>query len=184
MDLMQTILQAQNGRAVDELGQNLGLDRTQTMAAIQGLLPALTGGLARNVAQPGGLESLASALTRGSHTRYLEQPSQVAQPDAIADGNGILGHLLGSKDVSRQVATRTSAETGIGADVLKKMLPMLATLAMGALSQRAPRGDGGNVQLGPSGGGGLLDMLGPMLGGGQAGGGMLDDVLGGLFGRK
>jgi hypothetical protein len=48
-----------------------------------------------------------------------------------ADGNGILGHILGSKDVSRQVAAQASARTGIGADVLKKMLPLVATLAMG-----------------------------------------------------
>ncbi len=57
--------------------------------------------------------------------------------DTITDGNGILGHLFGSKDVSRNVATRASANTGIGADILKKMLPMVASLAMGALSQKA-----------------------------------------------
>ena len=112
----------------------------------------------------------------------------------MQDGNGILGHLFGSKDVSRQVAAGASAQTGIGADVLKKMLPMLASLAMGALAQRATRAPGGNVQLNPSSGGGLMDMLGPLLGGGGGGlggmfgcnqpaGGGLGDLLGGLFKR-
>ena len=140
--------------------------------------------MAKNAVQPGGLQSLEAALTRGGHSRYLEQPSQLAQPDAILDGNGILGHIFGSKDVSRQVASGAAAQTGIGADVLKKMLPMLASLAMAALAQRATRSSSGNVQLGPdAGGGGLLDMLGPMLGGGggQAGGNILGDLLGGLF---
>ena len=192
MDLLQTILNAQDGRAVDDLGQNLGLDRNQTISAIQGLMPALAGAMATNAAQPGGLESLEAALSRGTHSRYLENPAQLADPNTIQDGNGILGHLFGSKDVSRQVASGASARTGIGADVLKKMLPMLASLAMGALAQRASRSSTGNVQLGPAtgSGGGLMDMLGPLLGGGggglggmlggQSGGGM-GDLLGGLF---
>ena len=194
MDLLQTILNAKEGRAVDDIGQSLGLNRDQTMSAIQGLMPALAGAMATNAAKPGGLESLESALTRGGHSRYLEDPSQVAHPDAIQDGNGILGHLFGSKDVSRQVASGAAAQTGIGPDVLKKMLPMLASLAMGALATRATRSSAGNVQLNPSSGGGLMDMLGPLLGGGggglggllggggtQPGGGGLGDLLGGLF---
>ena len=187
MDLLQTILNAQNGRAVDDLGQNLGLDRTQTVSAIQGLMPALAGAMATNAAQPGGLESLEAALSGGAHSRYLDNPSQLAQPDAIQDGNGILGHLFGSKEVSRQVASGASASTGIGADVLKKMLPMLASLAMGALAQRATRSSTGNVQLSPSAGsgGGLMDMLGPLLGGGGGGlGGALGGMLGGQPGNQ
>ena len=192
MDLLQTILNEQNGRAVDDLGQQLGLDRTQTVSAIQGLLPALAGAMATNTAQPGGLESLEAALTRGGHGRYLDDPTQLARPEAIQDGNGILGHLFGSKEVSRQVASGASAQTGIGADVLKKMLPMVASLAMAALARRATRSTTGGVQLNPSsGGGGLMDMLGPLLGGGGGGGlggmlggqqgGGLGDLLGGLF---
>ncbi len=182
MDLLQTILNAQGGRAVDQVGQQLGLDRNQTMAAIQGLLPALAGGLAKNTSQPGGLESLEAALTRGQHTRYLDNPGTLAEPDAIQEGNGILGHLFGSKDVSRQVASSVSSQTGLGVDVLKKMLPMVASLAMGALAQRAARTPSGNVQLGQDrGAGGLFDMLGPLLGGGQGAGGVLGGILGSMF---
>jgi len=182
MDLLQTILHAQDGRAIDQVGQQVGLDRNQTMAAIQGLLPALAGGLAKNASQPGGLESLESALTRGDHTRYLDNPTALVQPEAVQDGNGILGHLLGSKDVSRQVASNVSTQTGIGVDVLKKMLPMVASLAMGALAQRAARTPSGSVQLGQDrGGASLFDLLGPLLGGGQNAGGVLGGLLGSLF---
>ena len=183
MDLLQTILNAKDGRAVDDLGRNLGLDRDQTVSAIQGLMPALAGAMATNAARPGGLESLEAALARGGHARYLDDPLQVAQPEGVLDGNGILGHLFGSKDVSRQVASGAAAQTGIGADILKRMLPMLASLAMGALAQRARRSSAGQIQLNPpSGGGGLMDMLGPLLSG-RGGGGGVGDLLGGLFRR-
>jgi hypothetical protein len=182
MDLLQTILSAQNGQAVDQIGRQLGLDRSQTMSAIEQLLPALAGGVARNAASPDGLASLEAALTGGGHSRYLDNPMALGQPDAIQDGNGILGHIFGSKDVSRQVAANASAQTGIGADILKKMLPMLASVAMAAMAQRASRTANGQVTLGPSSGGGLFDLLGPLLGGGKPGGGGLGDVLGSIGG--
>jgi len=186
MDLLQTILNAQGGQTVDQLGGQLGLNRAQTVSAIESLLPALAGGLAQNVSQPGGLESLQSALMNGSHQRYVDDPSALADPTTIQDGNGILGHVLGSKDVSRQLAANAAAQTGIGSDVLKRMLPMLASVAMGVMAQRAmSRNAGGAGQS--AGGGGLMDVLGPMLGGAQTGnagglGGLLGS-LGGLFRR-
>ena len=42
-----------------------------------------------------------------------------------------LAILFGSKDVSRAVAGHAAKQTGIGADVLKKMLPMVAAMAHG-----------------------------------------------------
>ena len=61
----------------------------------------------------------------------------------VSEGNAILGHILGSKDVSRSVASNAASVTGIGEDTLKKMLPVLATLAMAALSrQTASAGTG------------------------------------------
>jgi hypothetical protein len=175
MDLLQTILNAQGGQAVDQLGQHVGLDRDQTVSALQHLLPALAGGIAHNASQPGGLDSLLGALSGGGHQEYLNNPASLA--GATDDGNGILGHVLGSKDVSRQVASAASAQTGIGADVLKKMLPLVASLAMAALSQRASSSSF-NPSSAQIGGGGLLDMLGPLLGG--AGGG--NSAAGGLMG--
>ena len=111
MDLLQTVLNARDGNAVAELGRNFGLDQGQTAAAVGQLVPALAAGLSRNTAQPGGLDSLIAALAGGTHERYLEDPSAVAGIGAVQEGNGILGHILGSKDVSRQVAARASAQS-------------------------------------------------------------------------
>jgi hypothetical protein len=179
MDLLQSILNANNGQVVDELGRNLGLEPTQTVSAIESLLPALAGGLARNSSQPSGLESLIGALTGGRHQQYVDQPSILSTANSIQDGNGILGHILGSKDVSRQVAARASAKTGIGADVLKQMLPMLAAAAMGVMSRQASQSAAGAPPAGhrQAAGGGLMDMLTPMLDRDRDGS-MLDDVLG------
>ena len=176
MDLLNMLLNQGGGQAVREIGQNFGLDESQATSAISGLLPALVQGLSRNTSTEGGLESLMGALAGGQHQRYLEDPSILSQEGSIQDGNGILGHIFGSKEVSRQVAQRASERTGIGADILKKMLPMVAALAMGALSRQT----GGATQpaaMGGQSGGGLTDLLGSFLDSNRDGS-IFDDVLG------
>ncbi|MDZ7637928.1 MAG: DUF937 domain-containing protein [Bryobacterales bacterium] len=181
MDLLQMILNAQGGNAVSNLGERFGLSQEQTASAVGSLLPALMGGMQKNVEQQGGLDSLLGALSGGHHQRYVEDPDAIRGEQPVAEGNGILGHLLGSKDVSRQVASAASARTGVGSDVLKQMLPIVASMMMGAMSKQT--GGGRTAAASAGGGGGILDMLTPMLdrdGDGSA----LDDVagmLGGFF---
>jgi hypothetical protein len=180
MNMLDILTSAGNGAAVRQIGSQLGLSEAQTASALSAVLPALAGGVQRTAQTPDGLAGLAAALSSGRHQQYIENPSLLAEESSIADGNGILGHILGSKDVSRQVATQASAATGIGADVLKRMLPMVAALLMGGLSQR-------NMQSGsPLGtqaaGGGLIGMLGGLLDQNKDGS-VLDDLTG-MMGRK
>ncbi len=140
MNLMETILGASNGGAVQELARNFNLDGNQAKSAVGALLPALTRGMKQNASSPDGIQGLIGALKKGNHARYIENPSQLSDAAAIADGNGILGHLLGSKDVSRQVAAQASAQTGVDTGILKKMLPMVAAMAMGSMSKQTNQG--------------------------------------------
>jgi hypothetical protein len=182
MNMLDEILGAQDGAAVRQIGSQLGLPQDQTSAALGALVPALAAGLQRNVQSAEGLESLLGALAGGGHSQYLDNPATLSQPDAVTDGNGILGHVFGSKDVSRQVASRAAEQTGLGQDVLRRMLPMAATLVMGALARQASTSMASpTAALGGSAGGGLLGMLGATLDQNRDGS-MLDDVIG-ILGR-
>jgi hypothetical protein len=154
------------GAGVAQLAGQFGLNTDQAQKVIGQLLPALGQGVQRNVSQAGGLESLTKGLAKGNHQRYLDNPAELL--GAADEGNAILGHILGSKDVSRNVAAHAASETGVDAGLIKKMLPMVAAMAMGALSKQT----NGGKQL-ESGG---ADLLGSLLGGG-AGGTDLGDVL-------
>ena len=177
MDLLSMILNAGGGGAVRQLSQNYGLSENQTTSAISNLLPALGLGLARNTKKPGGLESLIGALSSGGHQRYVDNVESLNDEGTIQDGNGILGHILGSKEISRQVAGHASSKTGIGADVLKKMLPVVAAMAMGALSKRQGSASGLQALGSGSGQGGLMGTLGQFLDADKDGS-VVDDVLG------
>jgi hypothetical protein len=175
VNILEAVLNAQGGTAVNEAGRSVGLSGDQTSAALSALVPALAAGLQRNASQPGGLESLLGALSGGGHTRYVDDPSTLGVQDAVSEGNAILGHILGSKDVSRAVASQAAAQTGLGEDVLKKLLPVAASLVMGSLAKQQ-LGQGAAAS-GMSSGGGLLGMLTPLVDQNRDGS-MLDDILG------
>lgn len=186
MDILQAILGAQGGGATQQLGEQFGLDQSQVTAALGALVPALAAGFQNNMSTPQGLDGLTAALSGGRHQQYVEDAGMLGSADTIADGNGILGHVFGSKDVSRAVASQASAQTGIGQDVLKSMLPVVAAMMMGTMAKRvsqpqaAAAGFGGTA-AGLGGGGGLLGMLTPMLDSNRDGS-IIDDVAG-LIGR-
>ena len=174
MNVLDAIVSAQNGAAVSRLGSQVGLAPDETTAALSALMPALAAGFQRNIQSQGGLESLMSALASGNHGQYLDNPASLGDPSAVADGNGILGHLLGSEEVSREVATRAAAQTGLSADVLKRMLPLAATLMMGAFSKQSGSASSLGAGVGGS-GGGIAAMLSPLLDQNRDGS-IMDDV--------
>jgi len=98
---------------VQQLGQQFGLSESQASTALGALLPALAAGVQRNASSASGLEALMGALGGGQHQRYVDDVQALGRDDTVADGNGILGHIFGSKDVSREVARRASEQTGV-----------------------------------------------------------------------
>lgn len=181
MNLLETILNAQNGAVVRQMASRFQLDEGQAKSAMGALIPALGRGLGNNASSSAGLDGLIGALTRGQHSRYLDDPSALDRPEAVVEGNGILGHVFGSKDVSRQVASRAAEQSGVDSGILKQMLPMLASAAMGALSQKgfggAAAGGGANALSSAGQGGGIGDLLTSFLDADKDGS-AIDDILG------
>jgi hypothetical protein len=163
MGLLDSILETAGGSdAIGQIAKQLGVPEGIAKQAAGALSPALARGLQRNASKPGGLDSLMGALQKGNHQRYVDEPQKLGEEDTIADGNAILGHIFGSKDVSRNVAGSAAKETGIDAGVLKKMLPMLGAVAMGSLSKQTGGGQLGAL-TGSGGPGGALGALSGLL---------------------
>ncbi len=184
-------------QAVEDMAARVGLSPEQTQAAMAALMPAVAGGLANKV-QNEGPAALDAAAAPASGVVAGEGAASDA---AVAHGGGLLGSLFGGHAETNAVADHAAAATGIDASKLAALLPMVATLAAGAL------GHAGNVPgegVAPGGepqGGGLGGMLGGLMnqiGGGQqgtpggaaavlqsmlagGGGNALEGILGGLF---
>ncbi len=185
MNILDSIMNAGNGAAVRQIGSQVGLDEAQTGAALSALVPALSAGVRQNLQTPDGLSGLLGALSAGNHQRYVDSPTALGDAETVAEGNGILGHILGSKEVSRRVASETAAQTGLRPEVMKRLLPLVATLVMGALSRHASAVGASSLTT-EAGSGGLLDMLGGALDSNKDGS-ALDDItgmIGRTFGRS
>ena len=161
MGLADMLLNTHGGGATELLAQRFGISPEQAASAVSALVPALASGLQQKTTNEGGLQWLLGALAGGREQQYVEDHQALDRPGTIADGNAILGHLLGSKDVSRQVASRAAAQTGLGVDLLKRMLPVVAAMAMGAIGKDMA----GQLGQDAPAEGGILATLGSLFGG-------------------
>lgn len=153
LPLFDMLANAQNGNAVAQMARQFGLSQQQAQEALAALMPAFSQGLKRNTANPYDLGNFLNALASGQHARYFEDASAAFSPQGVQEGNGILGHLFGSKELSRAVAAQAAQATGIAQQTLQQMLPALAAMIMGGLFKQS------TGQLGAAGFGGQGNPL-------------------------
>lgn len=167
MNLLDLLDSAGGQKSLGSLASNLGLDASTTNNLVGALAPALMGAMQKQTSSQDGLDGLKNALQNGKHQEYLSNPDSMSSPATVQDGNNILGHILGSKDVSRNVAAQAAESTGIDASLIKKALPLIASLAMGAMSKSSNAGQSLDSSS-------TSDLLGSLMGGDGVD---MDDVL-------
>jgi hypothetical protein len=107
------MFQAQGEAGLQAMAQQFGLTNEQTARAFEALMPALTLGLQRSV-----------GMDPSSFTRMFGLPG-AARPTA-PQGLDALGQMFGSAQLMQAVLRQASATSGVGAQVLRQMLPMMA----------------------------------------------------------
>lgn len=169
---------------VADIASKLGADEGEVSAAIKTLVPALVGGVAENV-QADNIDSsdLESAVSAQGASGLLDGGVSVDQVDA-SEGNQIVSKIFGGND-SNQVASALAGTGAGGGDLIKKLLPILAPIVLAYIGKQfaqknaAPAGE---AQAQASGGGGLGDILGSILGGATGGGAAANNPLGSILG--
>lgn len=175
MNLSQVL---QQSGVIDSMARELNIDPATAKVATGALLPAIVAGLGRTTTQAapagGGLGDILGGIVGGSGGGaaagglgglggiLLDQVLQ-QDPTPTQAGNDILGQIFGSKDVSRGVADEVAGSTGIPADVIKKMLPILAMAVVGYMMNKGQGGGTSSASAESSGGGVLGGALGGVL---------------------
>ena len=131
LPLFDMLTKAQGGNAVEEMGKQFGLAQEQMQQAMAALMPAFSTGLKRSVTNPYDFSALMTAAASGNYAQYFEDLTKAFSPKGIADGNNVLALIFGSKDVSRAVAAQAEQMSGIGQDIFKQMMPVVANTVMG-----------------------------------------------------
>lgn len=141
MSLLDSLLSQVGGDSLKELSRSIGSDEGSTQKAVGAALPMLLGALTKSAKSENGAAALSAALERDHDGGILDDLSGYFQGKAsgkAADGQGILQHLLGSKQSALE--SGLSKSTGVDQGSIAKLLPQLAPLVMGALGQQKKQG--------------------------------------------
>ncbi len=181
MDLSELLSGPIGQTVINNVSRQLGMDEGEAARAVGVALPAILGGLQRNVQSQQGAQSLDSALGDDRHDgSLLENLGSLLGGNAqlvSQDGSKILGHIFG--DSKPAVEQGISQKTGISLQKIGPLLALLAPIVMAYLGKEK-RQTNTNA-------GGLGDLLGGLLGGGQSqrrSGGGLMDMVGGLLDKN
>lgn len=195
-DLDSILSSAFGGQLVSILAQRFGLSEEQIEGAIKALAPALAIGLNRAAEEPEAFQKTLGALEAHNRYSFFDEPDAAHGDDSVEMGRDLVTHLFGSQAETGQILQAAARESGVRADILSQLLPILASILMSGLTKSInEKGLGGVLgQLANS--GALGPLLEQILGGGApapqpaprggpsggAVGGGLGGLLGGLLG--
>ena len=157
------------------LGAKYGITPQAALGAMTSLLPTLAGGIEANTLTRDGVADLMDAMSSGHHQNIIDNPALIGHPDTVADGNGIIGHLLGASGLPQSTLQSAANQAGVPASLMSGMAPAIAVFLIGYLFRNSG-GMLGNIlssAMGGGGGGMSMPQVPPMGGGVRAGGGMM-----------
>lgn len=144
-------------------GDQMGLDKNSTSAALGTAIPLILGAMKNNASSSQGSEQLLSALDNSRHSNgsMLDNLGSILgggtiDQDVMDDGGKILGHLFGGQEGN--AANTLSKSSGIDAGSAMNLLKVAAPFIMSYLAKQKKQNNISDQ-------GGLGDLLGSMLGG-------------------
>jgi len=155
--------------------QYLGNGKEQTGSALSAVLPLMLGAIKNNASSSDGAAGILSALSNDKHDGSIlnNLGDTLGSQESIQDGANILGHIFGGKE--QNVALAVSAKSGLDMGKSMDLLKMAAPVIMGFLGKQSRQNNIADS-------GGLDDLLGGLLGGGnqaQEGQSMITKILDG-----
>lgn len=170
--LLEMLMGQKNQSNLSDIMSQFGLNEEQARQAVGSLLPGVTKGIQQQASAKNS--TILDQIANAQQQQYLDDDNQrLYDQQAIEGGNSILGQILGSKQASRELAGQAAQQTGLDSSILKKLLPMVASMAMGAMGKQASSQGLQQNQ------GGIIDLVSSMLGGSQSqnDGFGLDDIM-------
>lgn len=137
MNLLDLIMNDSGDQVVGQLAKRAGVPETEISNILAQAVPAVSRGMKSKMSDENGLSSIMDILKDKQPERYVEKPEELATDNSVIDdGNSILNQIFGNKDTSREVASRVATKAGSSSGVVKMLLPIIASLAMGAFSKK------------------------------------------------
>ncbi len=164
MGLIDILLDSSRGELVDKVAKETGSDPDRAKDLLATLGSAMLGQIKGRIERPDiDSSDLEKLIQESKYAQMVEKPEiRLEDLQRRKEGDEILSHITGSKEVSREVAAHVAEKTGFDTSIIKKLLPMIAPLIIGSLG-KGMLGDmlRGSTSSGTreSGSSGLINML-------------------------
>lgn len=135
MQITNIVENAQAGELPAHLAQSFGITFDQATKAAAQVMKELAFAFEKRTISRGGLADVVELLGDGSAGRAFYDASNLTGQSTRQAGDHILDVLVGDKHQSRGIAQRVARETGVSADVVKGMLPVVASAMVGGLQR-------------------------------------------------
>ncbi|WP_156297426.1 DUF937 domain-containing protein [Mycobacterium paragordonae] len=180
-----------------DIATKLGADQGEVDKAVHTLVPVLLSGLQHTSQDPEHASKIEDAASGHAARGLLDAGVGVDHVDEN-DGHQAVATLFGGKDTN-EVATALAGGGAGNSELLKQLLPIILPIVLAYIGKQLNSGGAAETPASQqrSSGGGLGDILGSILGGGNdkslggilgsvlgGKGGGLGDILGGLLGGK
>jgi hypothetical protein len=189
---MEEFMSSLGPEVSNQLSANLGIEKNAAQQMLPQIAPMILGGLKRQKDNYGGEERVDHILNKYGSADVLDNlgdffANQVQ--DQKADPK--LGGLLG--DSGTQATNMLSEQFNLSGSTASKIIPMLAPIILGFLTQKRDQGGAGSTGIASildrDGDGSILDDVAEMFlqgssGRSRGGGGLLGGLLGSLLGRR
>ncbi len=138
MSLMDQLTQVVASQLAPQASQKTGMNQNLAAQMMPMAMAVIMNGLKKNASTPQGAEALSRALDNHDGS-LLNNVGRIGDDNVLADGQKILGHILGGKREQTEAALAKSA--GVGQDQIGALLAMAAPAILASLG-RAKREQG------------------------------------------
>lgn len=175
MNITDLITGGIGSKAISLVAKTLNIDESKAKWVVAAAVPLMIAALNYNSKKSKEKEEGINKALEKHNGGIFDQIGNLFGNGPSEDDNKIVNHMFGSN--TEVVKDNLAAKTGLSADKIGGALAILAPIVMGYLGKQKQQ---------ESSSGGIGDLLGSVLGGGQsnssAGGGILGSILGSVLG--
>ena len=131
--ILDMLTQQLGGENMKKIGSQIGADENTTQGAISASLPLLLNAISKNASNENGANDLSGALSRDHDGSILDNLQGYLNNSDTSAGEGILKHVLGSRQGT--VQSGLSKSSSLDPSSIGKLMGMLAPVVMGTLGK-------------------------------------------------
>ncbi|HDR67635.1 MAG TPA: DUF937 domain-containing protein [Bacteroidaceae bacterium] len=142
-NILNTIFSQFDDDSVKKIAKQTNASPAQAKSALASAIPILMSAMAKNSSSREGATALEKAVEKDHDGSILNDLGSFLSNPALANGAGILKHVLGNKQ--KNVKTYISKDSGLSGDSAGKILEIAAPIVMGYLGKKKSTGEVSNV---------------------------------------